>query len=824
MSAVPQTQVAQHPASVDAYIRHGWSLVPIPAGTKGPRTPGWNLRTNSLKSQADLPQGFGIGLAHAYSQTCAVDIDDWGTTLGVLALQGIDLQSLYDANDAVIIDSGRAGHGKLLYRLDTPLPSKRIVISGQVVYELRCATTNGSTTQDVLPPSWHPITNQPYQWAGKGHWTRLPQLPDSLLKLWQSLLTEPTLAAPTGASTPDWEEIESAVQSIPADCSRDEWISVGFALHYASTQISNLEQGLYLWDEWSKTAETKYCGEREILTQWHSFKHDKATSVKLGTLFKLAKQYGWVKPPIDAASLFSALGEPVPPEVMIADLRPKPPVIDLSLWPEVLGRRAAELGQTIGCDPIIPLFAGLAAACGVIDSRSRLELLPGFRVPPILWLMTIGAPSDKKTPGSSPMFSLLDIIESEDNQRFAKDLLDWEGHEAAHSSAKKAFLEFRSNLDTSTANTVPPSVPDLPRQPVPLRIMVDDITSQKLVRMCADRPQGLLCYMDEMNDWVSRVTDKTSGENRSCWTKSYESKTYSLDRVGAGSIKAENMAISIYGNIQPRVFHEHIKALSSVGMIQRFIPAVINSDMTRKQIQIPEFLQNTRVWEQTIRVLHALPQMDYTLSSEAFTLYDQFQDWYLAQRRDEILMQSDDNFMSAFGKVEGLVGRLALVFHLIETPFSTQVTADTMSRVCSVVKSYVLPALRYALDSAKMDSFEKWFTEWMIQHCDTPSFTLSTLKQACKTRIGSLTVWNQDQILYNAIYPMERDKWVMRVDDGSQEHRHHAEWVVNPLLKDMFKTYRKDVIAAKQRYRNDMYRLNSSAIKPVYGYTPDMGS
>ena len=42
------TTVQAHPASIDAYIRHGWSLVPIPAGTKGPRTPGWNIKTNAL--------------------------------------------------------------------------------------------------------------------------------------------------------------------------------------------------------------------------------------------------------------------------------------------------------------------------------------------------------------------------------------------------------------------------------------------------------------------------------------------------------------------------------------------------------------------------------------------------------------------------------------------------------------------------------------------------------------------------------------------------------------------------------------------------------
>ena len=80
----------QHPASVDAYIRHGWSLVPIPMGTKGPSHRGWNLRESALKDQTQLPPGFGIGLAHAYSGTMAFDIDNWDATVE----QGIDLQAL----------------------------------------------------------------------------------------------------------------------------------------------------------------------------------------------------------------------------------------------------------------------------------------------------------------------------------------------------------------------------------------------------------------------------------------------------------------------------------------------------------------------------------------------------------------------------------------------------------------------------------------------------------------------------------------------------------------------------------------------------------
>jgi hypothetical protein len=39
---------------------------------------------------------------------------------------------------------------------------------------------------------------------------------------------------------------------------------------------------------------------------------------------------------------------------------------------------------------------------------------------------------------------------------------------------------------------------DIEQPPVPLRLTVGDITSQQLVRHCALRPEGTLCYLDEM--------------------------------------------------------------------------------------------------------------------------------------------------------------------------------------------------------------------------------------------------------------------------------------------------------------------------------------
>lgn len=819
MTAIPSVQA--HPASIDAYIRHGWSLVPIPAGTKGPRTLGWNLKPNALKSQTDLPPGFGIGLAHAYSGTMAFDIDEWDSTAVALKQQGIDLQALYDANDAVIVDSGRAGHGKLLYQMPfgLALASKKILINGITAYELRCATANGLTVQDVMPPSIHPDTRQPYRWAGKGHWMRLPTIPQPLLDLWQGMLVqdkERTIG--TGeALDASWEDIASALASINPDCSREEWVQVGMALKWAGDHTEQLEQALMLWNDWSMPS-PKYPGERDIAAQWISFKNDKAMAVKLGTLFHIAKQHGWVRPMPDISTMFSAVGAPADPKSVIVDLRPRPPMMDISLWPAVIARRAEEIGQTVGCDPLVPLFAGIAAVCGVVDARTRLELIKDFKVPPVLWLMTIGAPADKKTPGSAPMLAPLKHLEIEDRPQFKKKLLDWEGQEAMYASSKKAFLDFSASPEAMLGGDQAPGVYELPPQPVPLRITVDDVTSQKLVRLAADRPRGLLCALDEMNSWVRKLTDKTSGEDRSAWVKAYESAPYEMDRVGSGSIYAENLAVSIYGNIQPRVFRENLHNLSADGLIQRFVPCVLNGNLTRKPVEIPDYLLNKDQWEQTLRIVFALPAMTYQLSPGAKAIYQEFQDWYDAKRHDERLLQSDDTFMTAFGKLEGLTGRLMLMFHLMESPFSIEVSADIAQRVILMVQSYIVPAYRYALaEMSGASNFDTWLRDYIIQHADESTITMAEIKRSARRQIEKVNVWQQDQMIYGAMYPLEQGKWVMRMDDGTKENQHHAQWAINPALAIEFKEHRKAVIEAKQRALDEIYRLSRKEKPRVYG-------
>lgn len=248
---------------IQDYIDQGWRLVLIAPSSKSPSSPEWNKLENTIKTLDQIPDTHGIGLAHAYSGTMSLDIDDWKEADKLLKEHNINLQDLYNAPDSVAINSGKDNRGKLLFAMPfgITLPSKKITYrddtnSNQVAYELRCATQSGLTVQDVLPPSIHPETGLPYKWDGNGSYKSLPTVPQSILDLWQSLLHETTIKTTT-ESNASWDDINEALKHISPDSSRDEWVQVGMALHDAGVSTNSNDLALSTFNTWSAQSDRK---------------------------------------------------------------------------------------------------------------------------------------------------------------------------------------------------------------------------------------------------------------------------------------------------------------------------------------------------------------------------------------------------------------------------------------------------------------------------------------------------------------------------------------------------------------------------------------
>jgi|HubBroStandDraft_1064217.scaffolds.fasta_scaffold37423_3 putative DNA primase/helicase len=168
--------------------RFGFALTPLEG--KLPYRKAWNTDPKLIRDAAQARRHWrarpadNIGAVLEPSGLVSLDADYPDAARAVLAAEGIDLEALIATTPTII---GRAPRSRLEFKAPAvPLSKKAIAwpprTKGEkpiTVLELRAGRH-----QDVLPPSIHPDTRQPYTWRTPPR-EGFPPLPDALLALWQ---------------------------------------------------------------------------------------------------------------------------------------------------------------------------------------------------------------------------------------------------------------------------------------------------------------------------------------------------------------------------------------------------------------------------------------------------------------------------------------------------------------------------------------------------------------------------------------------------------------------------------------------------------------
>lgn len=180
-------------AYASAYCRrYGIAIVPLPPRTKRPLANNWG---NEVITDAAAAAEFftkhpdwNMGAALGPSGLCSLDVDDLDATAEIFAEFGWNLEELR-ANYPTI--QGRPGGMRIMFRVPAGVAlayhaltwPKKSGAGRMTVFELRAA--QDQQRQDVLPPSIHPDTGEPYQWLTKPNGT-IPEPPDFLLQIWKN--------------------------------------------------------------------------------------------------------------------------------------------------------------------------------------------------------------------------------------------------------------------------------------------------------------------------------------------------------------------------------------------------------------------------------------------------------------------------------------------------------------------------------------------------------------------------------------------------------------------------------------------------------------
>jgi hypothetical protein len=546
--------------------------------------------------------------------------------------------------------------------------------TGEMVLEFRCASASGLTVQDVLPPSIHPDTEKPYQWAGKGAWRNIPVIPAQLLAVWQTLL-KPTAAQPRGGGANAYDSsvitlppetiqhLRSALLSMRSD-GHELWVKVGLALK----GLGDVGRGL--WLEWSMTSEkSQEGGPLKLSTTWDSFN---PTDIDYRFVFAEAARKGWVNPLKGYAAAQSldvdkdAWAQPQP---LPNSLR-KVKALDVDCLPSTIRAAVSDIAERLTC-PVDYVATSLLVGAGAIVGN-RIGILPKqhddtWEVYPSFWGGIVGPPGSMKTPAQQETMKPLRHIEEQAG-------IAYDAAAASYQAAKKQYDKDLAAFKTGKLTTMP-AEPVEPKKP---RLIVNDTTYQALGEILAANPRGVLVHGDELSGLLQSLDTSGQEAARGFYLSAWDgSGSYTFDRIGRGSIRLTHYALSVFGGFQPDKIKHYVQMAQSGssqndGLLQRFQLLVwpelsAESDLVdRSPDKAALAVMNSAMLGLRNSAKNA-PANKYGSCLLHFDCEAQasFNQWY---GLNEKMLRKDIGpaEQSHFAKYRSLVPGLALLFHLLE--------------------------------------------------------------------------------------------------------------------------------------------------------------
>jgi len=231
--------------------------------------------------------------------------------------------------------------------------------------------------------------------------------------------------------------------------------------------------------------------------------------------------------------------------------------------PGVIDRWSRSEARRKGVPRCFAAAAAIAVASSAIGSSLRIRprrFDSGWTEPASLWVALIADPGSAKSPMISAAVEPLRRLDAEECK------IDSAKHAAWLASTKRRGRE-----------TVDPG----PESRVRRRV-VDDVTMERQVRIHADNPRGLLRAPDELTGLLGALGAYKRGPegDRSQMLRLFEGRDITVDRVGAGSTRAEHALMSVVAGAQPEKIQGLVRDLGSDGLLQRFL-FVMNDEAER---------------------------------------------------------------------------------------------------------------------------------------------------------------------------------------------------------------------------------------------------
>lgn len=354
---------------------------------------------------------------------------------------------------------------------------------------------------------------------------------------------------------------------------------------------------------------------------------------------------------------------------------PAVPAFSLELLPASLRPLVADIAERMQIPADVPAAFTVLCLAGCVNRRASIQPKArdtSWTVIPLLWGAVIQGPGYLKSPALQACIARLEKIEAQWRAENAEELKAWE---LEREKAELELAVWRESFKRAKKRGGPePEKPDgAPEQPVSRRLIVCDPTYEKLQEIMARNPAGVLLARDELTGWLATLERQGREGERQFYLETWNGhKSYTVDRIGRGSIHVPACCLSIVGGIQPGRFRSYLAdALkdgpANDGLIQR-LQILVWPD-AGKQWELVDRPPDRQAEDRAARVFKTLAEMPadppqrLAFSAEAQGLFYKWWTELEGKLRGDELHPA---LVSHLAKYRSLMPSLALLFELAD--------------------------------------------------------------------------------------------------------------------------------------------------------------
>ncbi|HYD86789.1 MAG TPA: DUF3987 domain-containing protein [Vitreimonas sp.] len=457
-----------------------------------------------------------------------------------------------------------------------------------------------------------------------------------------------------------------------------------------------------------------------------------------------------------------------------------------------LGSYAADFAASKGAP--VDYFAAplLAFAAGAVGAARKVLIRPGWEEHAILWVASVGAPSCGKSPPLLALKRALAAIERESAGDVAERRRE---HEAAKAEAGLRREEWeRSVAEAVKHKRAAPPMPaeaEEPEEPRIPRMIVADVTTEKLARIIAENPRGVISIRDELAGLLGNF-GKYGGEDAPFYLSAYNSDFSPVDRVKGGTITAARANLCVVGSTQPDKIQGLLSGRANDGLVSRFL--MVWPDAARRVWEVPTVDEGRLVaLFRRLRSLEMDTEDTGELAPRVIPLAPEAAQIFAAWWKEQGAKAAESaGFMAEFlGKSDGTCARVALVLELLDWAAASggdrdgprAVSAGAVERACRLFADYFEPMAARVYADAGLPEAERKAVLLLkeIRRRGARRFNLTKVYRGADSwRLPGLT---QSADVEAACAVLIEGDCIREAErDPSAAHRPKKDYLVNPRL------------------------------------------